>query len=187
MKQSRRSLENTPSNPEATVKPPTMMKSHPTLLGEWSITNTMTIMETPPTAATRLRMERIPADRNARFPFNVRPVISADRSVLLAWRGNRLNTTHRKNTFQNRKRDYLKTTKAILVQDIQSATRISATSNPSKQRSRLTPKEYFQTQSHGANKPENKSLQIPLLRTGKANSSPTRNILKIRNWSLHLI
>jgi hypothetical protein len=79
VKQPRRLLVQSPINPDTTVKPPTIMKSHPILLGTCSSAQITTMAAMPPIVARRFKTERRPVDTNATCPLMVLPaMIPAD-------------------------------------------------------------------------------------------------------------
>lgn len=78
VKQPRRLLVNIPTNPEATVKPPTTIKSHPILLGACSSAQMITMPAIPPMVARRFKIERRPVDTNANCPLIDLPAMIPD-------------------------------------------------------------------------------------------------------------
>ncbi len=79
VKQPQRLLVQSPINPDTTVKPPTIMKSHPILLGTCSSAQITTMAAMPPIVARRFKTERRPVDTNATCPLIVLPaMIPAD-------------------------------------------------------------------------------------------------------------
>lgn len=78
VKQPRRLLVKIPTNPEATVKPPTTIKSHPILLGACSSAQMITMPAIPPMVARRFKIERRPVDTNANCPLIDLPAMIPD-------------------------------------------------------------------------------------------------------------